>query len=324
LIKALQLKTGSDSPAEIGLAEVRSIIGAIDGVLWVDFDTGDPDGRALLEDFGFHPLAIEDCYNSHVDTPKVDDYGEYLFILAQSVSYSTDVTDFDIAELAIFLGSNYVISLHKTPIAPIEDLLDRATQSSHVQVRGADFLTHMILDVMVDQILPAVEAMDDQLDALERRILDRPDKALLGDVLRLKRNTQRLRRSILPQRDLVNRISRGEFGALIRSEAQIFYRDVYDHIVRVESMLDGLRDLSDSALSSYLSSVNNRMNEVMKALSVVASVFLPLTLIASIYGTNLDLSPFGQEFEHGFALMIVSMLAIAAAMILYFRHRGWF
>jgi magnesium transporter len=111
---------------------------------------------------------------------------------------------------------------------------------------------------------------------------------------------------------------------LIRQDAQIFYRDIYDHIVRVESMLEGLRDLADSALSSYLSAVNNRMNEIMKALSVVAVIFLPLTLIASIFGTNLDYSPFGLTFKAGFFAMLAFMAVIAAAMVAYFRVRGWF
>ena len=163
-----------------------------------------------------------------------------------------------------------------------------------------------------------------QLDSLEQRIIERPTKDLLSEVLLLKRNTLRLRRSILPQRDMVNRLSRGEFGVLIRTEALIFYRDIYDHIVRVEALLDGLRDLADSALSSYLSAMNNRMNEIMKAMSVVAVIFLPLTLIASVLGTNLDYSPIGMTLEGGFYWMLGAMIVITAAMVLYFRRRGWF
>jgi magnesium transporter len=166
--------------------------------------------------------------------------------------------------------------------------------------------------------------MDEDLDSLEARILDNANKALLTEALLLKRNTLRLRRSILPQRDMVNRLSRGEF-ALISQEALIFYRDIYDHIVRVEAMLDGLRDLADGALTSYLSAVNNRLNEVMKTLSVVAVVFMPLTLIASIYGTNLNYSAmFGWSFEGGFYLMLSAMVALAGALVIYFHKRGWF
>jgi len=274
--------------------------------------------------FAFHPLAIDDCYNERVDTPKIDDYGAYLFIVAQSVGYASRTERLQLAEVDVFLGPNYVVSVRVKPVAAVDELYARARESSHLMARGADFLAHTILDSLVDLLLPAVEEMDEQIDELEQRILDRPDKSLLPDVLLLKRNTLRLRRSILPQRDMVNRLSRGEFGALIGRDALIFYRDVYDHIVRVEEMLEGLRDLADGALSSYLSAVNNRMNEVMKVLSVVAVIFLPLTLIASIYGTNLEYSPFGLDLKAGFFLMLAVMLVIAGGLVLYFRRRGWF
>ncbi|HLF80077.1 MAG TPA: magnesium/cobalt transporter CorA [Dehalococcoidia bacterium] len=304
--------------------DVRDAIASKTGVLWVDLAPGDDPQPVLERLFAFHPLAIEDAINSRVETPKVDDYGNYLFIVAQSVAYGGIGERLDIAEVDVFLGPNYVVTTRKRTVGAIDELFNRACENQHILIRGADFLTHTILDSLVDLILPAVEEMDETIDALEQRILERPDKALLPEVLLLKRNTLRLRRSILPQRDMVNRLSRGEFGQLIGSDALIFYRDVYDHIVRVEEMLEGLRDLADSALNTYLSATNNRMNEVMKAMSVVAVIFLPLTLIASIYGTNLDLSPLGVEFKHGFLLMLGSMVAISAVSIYLFHKRGWF
>lgn len=223
----------------------------------------------------------------------------------------------------IFLGHNYVVTVSQQEPGPVRELFQRARDNAHVMSRGADFLAHDVLDSLVDLLLPAVEEMDDALDDLEQRILADPDRKLLPEVLLLKRNTLRLRRSILPERDLANRLSRGEFPALIGKEALIFYRDIYDHVVRVEEMLEGLRDLADSALNSYLSAVNNRMNEVMKTLSIVAAIFLPLTLIASVYGTNLDFSP-GIELSGGFFFMLGSMVVVAIAMVVYFRLRRWF
>jgi magnesium transporter len=325
MIRALYRTETGELHSELRLHEIKSEFASAKGLLWVDLDTADPEGRPLLEQaFGFHPLAVDDCYNGHLDTPKVDDYDAYLFIEAQGIDYSMQTNRLVLTELGLFLGPHYVVTIHEKPIDPIEQLLARAQGNSPFMARGADFLTHTILDVVVDQLLPAAEEMDEKLDDLERSILEDPDKELLSEVLQLKRNILRLRRSILPQRDLVNQLSRGEFPKLIRPEALIFYRDVYDHVVRIESLLEGLRDLADSALNSYLSSVNNRMNEVMKALSVVAVVFLPLTLIASIYGTNLDLAPFGLTFKYGFEFMIGAMLTLSAAMALYFRRRGWF
>jgi magnesium transporter len=292
--------------------------------LWVDLPPGEPERKLLKDVFGFHQLAIEDCFNRRTETPKVDDYGEYLFIVAQTVTYFLRTEQLDLTEVDIFLGSNYVVTSRQTEVPSVDDLFHRACENHHLLNRGSDFLAHTILDDIVDQMMPAVEAMDEQIDDLEQRIIEKPDKGLLPEVMVLKRNVLRLRRSILPERDMVNRISRGEFSTLIRSEALIFFRDVYDHIVRVEEMLDGLRDIADGAMSSYLSALNNRMNEVMKTLSVVTVIFLPLTLIASIYGTNLDYSPFGIDFQYGFFLMIAGMAAIAGALIVFFRKRGWF
>jgi magnesium transporter len=225
----------------------------------------------------------------------------------------------------MFLGRNFVVTVKSAGRLPtVDKLFSDAGANSFLLKRGADFLAHTVLDVIVDELLPAVEAMDERLEDLEQRIIERPTKDLLSEVLLLKRDTLRLRRSILPQRDMVNRLSRGEFGALIRTEALIFFRDIYDHIVRAESMLDGLRDLADSSLSSYLSALNNRLNEVMKAMSVVAVIFLPLTLVASVFGTNLDYSHFGLTLDGGFYWMLGAMVAVAAAMVMYFRRRGWF
>jgi magnesium transporter len=305
---------------------VRKVIDSGDGVLWYRLTEDDPESRAVLTDvFRVHQLAIDDCFNRRVDMPKIDNYGSYLFIVAQSVQFSPVNDALHLNELDIFLGKNYVVTVQAKQEMPLVDkLFDDAVANPHLLARGADFLAHTIIDVMVDQLLPAVEEMDEEIDRLEQVIVDQPERRYLSQVLRLKRDTLLLRRSILPQRDMVNRLSRGEFPDQIGQEALIFYRDIYDHIVRVESMLEGLRDIADGALSSYLSAVNNRMNEIMKAMSIVAVIFLPLNLLASLYGTNLDYSPFGLTLRFGFFALIASMVALGGSMVLFFRRRGWF
>jgi magnesium transporter len=317
---------GEATRRDLSDEDVRKIVAAGEGVLWYRLTEDDETSRHVLSDvFGFHPLAIDDCFNGRVDTPKIDDYGSYLFVVAQSVQFTQTDHVLSLNELDVFLGKNYVVTVQAKQEMPLVDkLFEEAQANPHLIARGADFLAHTIIDVMVDQLLPAVEEMDEALDRLEQMILDRPGKRHLTSVLRLKRETLLLRRSILPQRDIVNRLSRGEYPSLIRSEALIFYRDIYDHIVRVESLLEGLRDLADGSLSSYLSAVNNRMNEVMKAMSVVAVIFLPLNLLASLYGTNLDYSPFGLTLGFGFFVLIAFMICVATTMIVYFRRRGWF
>jgi len=321
--RSLLLRPDATLRSDLSEAELEAALKEGMSVLWLDLDAADPGAPQLLHRvFAFHPLAVEDSFDDRANAPKVDDYGSYLFILAQSVSLDAR-GQLQLEDVGIFLGPNYVVTVREGQAPAVDELFGRALENPHLVSRGADFLAHTVLDALVDELLPAVEAMDARLDELEQRILERPGRDLLAEVLLLRRTTLRLRRSILPERDMANRLSRGEFP-IIRNEALIFYRDVYDHIVRVEEMLDGLRDIADSALSSYLSAVNNRMNEVMKALSVVAVIFLPLTLIASIYGTNLDYSHFGIHFEYGFYLMLAVMAAIAAGLIVFFRKRGWF
>ncbi len=317
---------GAATQNDLSDEDVRSIVAAGEGVLWYRLTEDDETSRHVLSDvFGFHPLAIDDCFNGRVDTPKIDDYGSYLFIVAQSVQFAQTDHVLSLNELDVFLGKNYVVTVQAKQEMPLVDkLFEEAQANPNLMSRGADFLAHTIIDVMVDQLLPAVEEMDEALDRLEQLVLDRPHRRHLSSLLRLKRETLLLRRSILPQRDIVNRLSRGEYPDLIRAEALIFYRDIYDHIVRVESLLEGLRDLADGSLSSYLSAVNNRMNEVMKAMSVVAVIFLPLNLLASLFGTNLDYSPFGLSLDVGFFVLIGFMIFLACSMILYFRRRGWF
>jgi magnesium transporter len=310
---------------DISPEQIASVVTRGEGMLWVDLSPNEKVNPHVLRDvFHFHPLAIEDCFDGLIDSPKVDDYGEYLFIIAQSIDYTASTERLDLCEVDISLGPHYVVTCRETPVRAVDELFEAARANPHLLERGADLLAHHIVDALVDLLLPAVEQMDDDLDDLERSILDRANKQQLADVLLLKRNVLRLRRTLLPQRDLVNRLSRGEFPRLIRPESLIFFRDVYDHTVRVEQILDGIRDLADSALATYLSAVNNRMNEVMKAMSVVAVIFLPLTLIASIYGTNLDYSTLGITFKYGFLLMLASMVLVAGGLILFFRRRGWF
>jgi magnesium transporter len=199
----------------------------------------------------------------------------------------------------------------------------RATEDGPLAGRGADFLVHALLDGLVDQFQPVVEEMDQVVDALEEAVLANPQQRVLQEILVLKRNAQRLRRTLLPQRDVVNRFARGEFPRLVREETHMYFRDIYDHVVRVEEMVEGLRDMSESVLDTYLSAINNRMNEVMKVLSIVAVVFLPLTLIAGIYGTNFENLP-ELGWQWGYFGMLGAMAIIALGLIAFFRWRRWF
>ena len=315
-----------DGNVATGVTEdaMREALASKQGLLWIDMESAAREEAGFLSAvFGFHPLAIDDCFNLHLDPAKVDDYGDYIFVIAQAISYKSTTEELETTELNLFLGANYVVSFHSQPLTFVDEVRRRCDADGPEVTRGADFLAHALLDALVDAYQPAVDQLDDTLTGVEERVLARPEQSLLQEILLLKHNVQRLRRVILPQRDVVNRISRGEFPNVVRAEMNIYFRDIYDHVVRVAELMESVRDLADGVLNTYLSSVNNRMNEVMKTLSVVATILLPLTFVASIYGMNFEHMP-ELRWYYGYALALGIMAAVAAGMVFFFRLRRWF
>lgn len=304
---------------------LHDALGDRDGLLWVDIAAGDrAHGEPVLRDlFRFHQLTIDDCYNTLVDPPKVDDYGEYLFVIVQDVSLSRESERLETCELDLYVGRNYVVSVHRTSVHAVQEIRRRAEARALVLDRGAGFLAHALIDVVVDDFHPVVERLDDDVDAMQEAVLERPHRETLQLLLRLKRSAHRLKRSITPQRDVVNRFARREYPSLLGEDTVMYFRDVYDHTVRVDEMIETLRDMADSALNTYLSSVNNRTNDVMKALAIVAVIFLPLTLIAGIYGTNFENVP-EYRWHWGYFYMLGVMGVITVALVAWFRWRRWF
>jgi magnesium transporter len=316
---------GEELRLDLAPDEIAKALQDPESLVWVDIAAdGRVEGETILRDvFGFHPLTIDDCYNTLIDPPKVDDYGDYLFIIVHNITYDEADERLSAGELNLYLGENYVVSVHRSPVRAVEDVRQRAEKHALVLQKGAAFLAHALIDVVVDDFHPIVERIDEQVSVIEELVIDHPRRETLERVLRLKRNAQRLKRSILPQRDVINRLSRNEYPHRIPQDAMMYFRDIYDHTVRVDEAIEGVRDLADSALSTYLSSVNNRINEVMKTLAIVTVIFLPLTLIAGIYGTNFENVPeYGLRL--GYPGMLIGMVALAAALIGWFKLRGWF
>jgi magnesium transporter len=306
---------------------LRSALADPSGLLWVDIQVtdNDRDGAILRDLFRFHPLTIEDCLSPQVDPAKIDDHGDYIFIVVQALCEYQRDGELGPVETDFYLGPNYVVSCHREPVAAIEHFQARCESDEFVLRHSADWLLHSLLDALVDEYLPCVDAMDDALDDLEEQVLHRPERSILQRLLVLKRNMLRLRRAILPMRDIMNRLSRGEFPKLIHEETAIYYRDIYDHLVRIEYLVEALRDLADGALNTYLSAVSNRLSEIMKVLTAAAAVFLPLTLISGIYGMNFASEGVWPPLDSnwGFGALIGFMVATAAGLLAYFRYRRW-
>ena len=303
---------------------MRQALASGEGLLWIDLEAASEAEASILSDvFQFHHLAIEDCFNTHVDPAKIDDYGDYLFLISQAISSVDGDGRLETTELDLYLGRNYVVSFHSQPLPFVQEIRLRCEKNGLDMARGADFLAHSLLDQLVDGYQPIVEQLDEQLEHVEEQVLAEPHASFLEEILLLKRNVQRLRRTLIPQRDMVNRIARGEFPKLVREESYVYFRDIYDHVVRVAELVESVRDLADGVLNSYLSAINNRMNEVMKTLSVVASILLPLTFIASIYGMNFQHMP-ELTWRYGYVLALGAMLAVALGLAMFFRLRRWF
>jgi len=302
--------------------QVQDLLIKKDGLLWIDIeDVTDEDAELLSDVLGFHPLAVEDCISRDIHPPKIDDFEDYLFVIVHGINYHTESEVVETTELAFFMGKNYVVTTHDVPMRSITSMLDRIRKDGRLMRRGADFLAHDIIDTLVDNIMPTIEQMDEKNDQLEDEALHKPKRETLMAIMQLKRSILSLTRIILPQREIVNRLSRGEYN-LISERAQIYYRNIFDHLVRIEMLTLGLRDMTESVLSTYLSSVSNRMNEVMKVLTLIATIFIPLTFIAGIYGMNFASMP-ELQWRYGYFGILIVMAVIGISLAIYFRKKKW-
>jgi magnesium transporter len=304
---------------------VEDALAGGDGILWVDLEVAsEEDGRFLEEVFHFHPLTIEDSVTPRVDPAKVDDHGEYIFVVVQALQHYASGHELQSSEVDFYLGPNYVVSVHLADVPAIEAFRNRCRLNGRLTSRGPDWLLHGLLDALVDEYLPIVDAVDEDIDRLEAEVLGNPRTRVLQDILLVKRNALRLRRATTPQREIMARLARGEFASLISAEAAVYFRDIYDHLVRVEYLVEALRDLADGALQTYLSVVSNRLNEIMKVLTAAATVFLPLTVVTGIYGMNFEENQFPSfGASWGFAAVVIAMILNSLLMLAYFRQRRW-
>lgn len=317
-----------DGPArEVeGLEDLRRALASGDR-LWVDVDTSADRAvaeRVLGELFGFHPLTIEDALTPEPNPPKLDEHDRYLFLLFHALVGYEPFADLATREVCLYLGPHFLVSCHHGPLPSLDAIRRRCREDGLPLRRGAEWVLHAILDQLVDEYLPCIEAMEESLDRLVADALEGAAGGVLERVLRLRANAVRLRRLAIPQRELLARLSRPEFPHLVRREATFYFRDVYDHLVRIESLIEALRDLTENALHTHLTVVSNRLNEVMKVLTAVATIFLPLTLISGVYGMNFAehvWPPFASGW--GFPAVVGTMAALGFTMAAVFRRRGW-
>ncbi len=302
--------------------EIRIAFESNQGLLWVDITgASEEDAKFLVQNFHFHHLAIEDCVGPTIHSPKIDDLGSYLFIIVHGISPIVEVDVVETAELAIFLGSHFVVSIHRSPLRCTEAVMRLAEDDGRNMRHGADFLAHALIDALIDNVLLAIDSMSDMSEEIEEETIRNPQQAVLESILKLKRSTLRIYRVMASQREILSRLSRGEFP-IIKEEARIFYRDVYDHLMQIIDLTQNIKDAADNALDTYMSSVANRQNETMRVLSMVATIFMPLTLIAGIYGMNFENLP-ELKWYWGYFAVLGLMAAVVIIVVVWFWARKW-
>ena len=298
-----------------------------EGLLWLDMVNEPKDAciHILRDVFGFHPLAIDDALEeSHV--PKVDDWGEYLYLVLHGIVFNSGEEELlSTNELDIFLGANYLVTYRLDDMPGLERVWETCQRDERLMQRSAGNLLYRVADEIVTNYMPVVDEIDEQVDQIEDILFDRPQPQVLERIFSLKRALLHLRRIISPQREVLNKLGRGDFSGIPEDE-RVFFRDVYDHLVRLYDIAEGLRDLVGGALETYLSVVSNRMNEVMKILAVITTLFMPISFLSGFFGMNF-FQPVtaltGWTERLTFFVVLAGMVAIPFGMFLWMRRREW-
>lgn len=309
---------------ELSPARIREIVEQGEGELWVDIDSSDVHQHSLLEKvFGFHPLSIEDTL-SPGSRVKLEEYDRYLFVVVSGIRFdraTPDPFDLETFNLYFFLGKNFLVTVHAIDSPSCNSTRDRLMRNPDLLGRGAEMTMHSIIDQAVDAYFPVVESLNDLVDHLEEQLFESFDEKLIHEIFKAKRSAFAFRRHIGPLREVLN-ILTNRPSVYIRSETQLYYRDVYDHTIRIMESVDTTRDLLAGVLETYLSQTSNRMNKVMKQLSIVATLALPLIVVGGIYGMNFSQMPLTHH-PLGFYWALGSMVAISAVMVWWLRKNRW-
>ncbi len=291
-------------------------------VFWVDFTNPSlEEGQSILKGvFHFHELAVEDAL-SDLEYPKVESYGSYLYLILHRIDFNAPEHCFKTHDVDFFLGRNYLVTIHSGDSRSIAHIADVCERNAMALGEGAASLMHRIIDAMVDNYRPETEELNERLDDLEERVFD-GNVNLAKDILNFKKDVASLRRVVQPQRDVVGRLARREFP-FVDEQVAYRFRDVHDHLVRIadESMV--FQDRITSLLDANLAIVSNQLNSIMKILTVIATIFMPLTFITGLYGMNVDLPHFGFGGVTMFWVLMSIMVGVVLVMLGYFRRRGW-
>ncbi len=327
MIRTLCRAQDGTMKTELKVEELTNVLQDATNLLWLDIfdETKELSVHLLCEVFHFHPLAVDDALEeSHV--PKVEDWGQYIYLDLHSIIFNLNAEDLlHTPEADIFLGGNYLVTYHKEPILALDRVWESCLRDERYLQKGVGRVLYRLADELVADYLPVVEAIDEIIDRIEDRVFEDPKPSVLEQIFTLKRALLLLRRILMHQREVLNKLSRGDYP-LVDPEDRIFFRDVYDHLVRLHDITEGLRDLLAGTLDTYLSVVSNRMNEVMKTLTVITTLFMPLSFLTGFFGMNFFGPTIALPMWTGrtaFIIMLAFAILTPSMMFLWMRRRAW-
>jgi magnesium transporter len=322
-ISCIRYDQGSaDAPRVVLPAEVAPPAQG-DGVSWYTID-GVHDAALLSvigERFGLHGLVIEDIANTN-QRPKIEEFDQYLFIAMKMITFDEEAKELVAEHVSLVVGAGYVLAFLENEGDVFQPIRQRiASGKGRIRKMKSDYLAYALMDAIVDNYFAVLEDLGDQIDDIEEEVVESPTVQTLRTMHRLKRELIFLRRSVWPMREVVNTILRDE-SELVCDETRIFLRDLYDHSIHVIDTVETLRDIVAGMLDVYLSSVSNKLNQVMKVLTVMSSIFIPLTFVAGVYGMNFKYMP-ELEMSYGYPAVMVGMLIVAVGLLAMFRRKEW-
>ena len=306
----------------LDIEELRAAVASREGTVWVDLDVSNPVQAALLKDvFNFHPLAIEDALNAN-SRVKVDEYPAFLVVVARVVGFAEatpDPYDLETTNLTIFITKNAIVTAHLQQVPVVQALVDTLRSNPDLLSRGPARIAHFVLDGAVDAYFPVLDRLDEFVDEIEQRVFGKFDEELLQEIFKVKRLVISLRRFLAPQREVLSVLTMRP-SSFLPSDTQLYFRDVYDHMLRITDSLDSYRDLLSSTLDAYLTQVSNRLGYVSKGLAVVGALSVPFVAIAGVYGMNFEHIPLATH-PYGFEIMVGVQAAIAVMFLIILRWK---
>ena len=275
--------------------------------------------KKVGKEFDLHPLVLEDIANTG-QRPKIEDFTNYIFAVLKMIHYIKG--EIRTEQISLLFGSNWILSFQENEDDPFEPIRERLRlDKTRIRKMGADYLIYSLIDSVVDNYFVVLEKIGEKIEEIEEELITNPVPETLQNLHNLKREMILLRKSVWPLREVISRLERWE-SKLISKSTDIFFRDVYDHTIQVIDAIESFRDMLSGMLDIYLSSVSNRMNEVMKVLTIIATIFIPLTLVAGVYGMNFRNMP-ELDWVWGYPLVLLFMLGIGIIMLFYFRRKRW-